>query len=209
MKGQQVGYKDVGRTDEMKECGRGGKAGGKRPGQGNCWGMCGCSVTTERSNTTLQFLWQQRIFDELLEGTIVSLCPDLLSINTGGDDIFQVDLRPTWNSTLQEQASQLRVALQHILAFCPRTHLIWRTTTPVCGSYEGASSENLNAWVDYSNTILKRTMDGLVRTRVLDVWASNLGRCSEYSDWIHHDKLAYEPLEHMLIDFCSWTGHSV
>jgi len=217
--GEQGLCDKISRAGEMLECGRGGNSGGERPNQGICYGMCGCSIYAGPSkDTTLQFLWQQRIFDEEEEPILEGLCPDLLTINTGGDDLFDVNRRNEWKKSLDEQAPKLKDMLTKVLNKCPQTHLFWRTTTPLCQHNDangddvnqkgyGKSKDDMNSMIAQSNEKLKSMVSGLPRTKIFDSWAHNQGRCKDYDDNLHHSKLVEEHVKDLFGDYCGSVGH--
>lgn len=91
---------NVSLIDQILHCGKGGEWHGKRPGQGtSCLGPCSCSldVPGRSSIRRLQFVWQQKTFDNILAQALVgnySKLPvragDMVVINTGLDGAFEV-----------------------------------------------------------------------------------------------------------------------
>jgi len=187
------------RIEEMQECGRGGIYGGERPGQGSCYGLCGCSFETD-DKTTLGFLWQQRIYDPEESTVLQHECPDLLTINAGGDDIFDQSRRPAFKETLETEVPQLRNMLTEVIASCPETKLYWRTTTPLCNG----SPEEENEMIKYSNQKITAMLAEaeLASVYIYDSWAKNVDRCKDYDDHVHHSKLVDEHLHDVLSDYC-------
>jgi len=187
--------------DEKNECGQGGVHGGVRPGQGHCYGWCGCSTETS-SNTKLEFLWQQRVYDPEESDLLRHDCADLLTINTGGDDIFDPGRRPAFKETLENELSQLRNMLTDVIAVCPETKFYWRTTTPVCADNFDATAAELNEMINYSNDKIRTMLSEAKLGLVFDSWTANLDRCGDYDDTIHHSKLVEEHLHSVLTHYC-------
>ena len=104
----------VNKDAQKEECGVGGIAGGRRPGQGACYGICHCTVYPKPS-IRFVFVWQQRIIDEEIckmivgeesFGMVVEL-QDTLFLNAGADDIAVNIVGIEWNHTLIEDTSKL------------------------------------------------------------------------------------------------------
>ena len=91
---------NVSLLEQVENCGRGGEWHGKRPGQGTtCHGPCSCSldVPGHPSLQRLQFVWQQKTFDNTLAQALIgnySNLPvrahDIVIINTGLDVALDV-----------------------------------------------------------------------------------------------------------------------
>ena len=160
------------RIDEMRLCGQGGAAAGKRLGQGSCYGPCTCGSRAPALGTELIFLWQQRVYDASLRRVFLGEEPvsgrfmrarDVVLINAGLDDIANSSCRVTWQRMQKEEAPQIAALLSEARRRLVR--VVWLTTSPVCHAAWGLSLVQLSRTVNESNGIIasalqRRERDG-------------------------------------------------
>lgn len=194
------------------------------PGDGNMLPGCeirksGCLKDVGISNKTeLRYFFWTKVYDGMIRkdrSAIAKTCPDLLTINTGADDILHPVYRLTWNETLHREVPQLRQALEEAHAACPNMRSYWRTSTHLCnqdkhGMGEGAfvhwshgpTLEQLQPDIEYSNKVIAEALSGIPNLKIFDSWGKSANRCDDYEDMIHHSKLAHEHVRDFFHDYC-------
>lgn len=209
----------VNRTQEMLTCGRGGEHAGEIPGQGKCWGACGCSM--KAGGTRLEFIWQQRLFDTNMSKTILKFKPDLLTVSAGGDDIFQGYRKPEWKQwrkvvtkIAEVGGTGLNAMFKKLRHDLPDMRAYWRLTTPLCiaGNFTrcmgSAKPYYLNSMINVSNAHTRRHLNTAPVT-ILDFWDQNVNCCEnyvEYDDCIHHGGLVELHVSKLISHYCGWKG---
>ena len=161
--------KIVDKDTQKNECGAGGLAGGRRPGQGDCYGTCHCTFSPKPS-LRFAFVWQQRIIDEELCKMIVgedsfglAVKPqDTVFLNAGVDDIAIDVVGTEWNRTLIEDASKLAGVMRKAQDF--GANVYFRATTMLCPLEHlhevwGQSVDSINDKLHISNVILTAAMN--------------------------------------------------
>ena len=132
---------------QKAECGVGGSgARGRRPGQGDCYGICGCDYLG--TPQAISFRWQQRLYDPLIEDAMLGKDPttpvkpgDVVIMNVGLDDIAMYsDDREKGQNAAEEQLWQSTV--EHGAPLLARRVLraarergvraVFRTNTELC-----------------------------------------------------------------------------
>ena len=198
----------IGHQQEL--CGRGGRFGGRREGQGRCLYKCSCEDSIEHLGLNFTFVWQQRLHDPLLERILMGendvlrvRVGDIVLLNAGLDDIADPKFRPTWQSEAEAQASRMAALAKR--AWQAGRRVFWRSTSRICGDPVSSwriSLFTVNRLVSRSNGIVRQAMeregvpyfDMDVITQAINQCADptrdygkrqNDCRCNGYADHIH------------------------
>jgi len=124
--------------------------------------------------------------------------PDIAVLHAGTNDLFVTSKKACWESMQALAASKLASTLVRASKRTP--HLYWRTSTAMC---DGGT---LNCAIAASNNLVANALchrHVVPHLRILDGWAWTDGRCGEYSDVIHHPKLALQHVRTLVADVCS------
>lgn len=175
--------------------------------------------------TTIDFGMVQRVLEPDLEGVLNSSHFDLVVVvlGSGSDDIWNPARVGKWRQTQQREAPLLAKSLANVGQQNKAPLLYWRTLTPNCvphGEGVRAGNRHMNeSIVREYNALLQAASFGLVSAlchnahvhvplRVLDTWSWVSGRCDEYDDHVHHERLAEAHVRSLVIDACPHLAHS-
>ena len=154
----------VSRQDQKILCGAGGSFGGSRPGQGKCYGTCGCMVPNTQPK--IGFIWQQRYFDMQLRNILLGKDEhyiiregDTVILNMGLDDI---NIGPNrWRESIVTEAPNLVQTIEDASASGRR--VVFRYTTLLCtgfgSSWFGTSYDDANQRIQSSNQLLQSYLE--------------------------------------------------
>lgn len=190
------------RKEEQARCG-----GALKPGQQIGPGGAGACQFRVGNQTTITYAAFQKLHSPPLKKVWdEARAPDIAVLHAGTDDLFNLDTRACWESIQDAELPALAEMLTRASRRTP--HLYWRTSTRLCVEPTSPMREH-NCFIELSNNLI---MNGLCHRhavpglRVIDGWAWTDGRCADYEDAIHHQKLTLLHVHALLADVCTRAG---
>ena len=187
----------IGREEQKILCGAGGSFGGSRPGQGKCYGACGCMVPNTQPK--IGFIWQQRYFDEQLRNILLGKDEhytiregDTVILNMGLDDIGP----NRWRESILNEAPNLVQTIEDASAAGRR--VLFRYTTLLCTgfgpSWFGTSYDDANQRIQSSNQLLQSYFES---SSIMHMSVQE--NCRRNADHVHPDMhLAKRQVQQMM-----------